>query len=354
MEPIERSMEQQADQSFDLWQRNNQLVRRAARPCWAPGAVGAPEYASLRFRCSSFSPLPPLSWANPDDVWKNMLLKDAVYVRDKNVFQRHPEIEERMRTMLLDWLMEVAELYKLHRETYYLAQDFFDRFLATQENMKYKLQLIGVTCLFLAAKIEEIHPPRLHELSYYADDSCEMMKMELIIMKALNWCLTPITVVSWLDIYLQVAYSKDLQHFLLPQYPHTAYLKIMELLDLVTLDVRSLEYSYRILAASALYHCTNCEHLQELTGYTWADLRRCIHFLLPFAIAINDAGRSTKLEYFPGVDIAEMHLIQTYWDRAELLKNARSIGKMMEGLEMIQGEGHSSRVLTPPLTTEKP
>lgn len=51
--------------------------------------------------------------------------------------------------------VQVCEAYKLHRETFYLAQDFFDRFMATQQDVvKTLLQLIGVTSLFIAAKLE--------------------------------------------------------------------------------------------------------------------------------------------------------------------------------------------------------
>lgn len=46
-------------------------------------------------------------------------------------------------------------MYKLHRETFYLAQDYFDRFMATQTNVfKSTLQLIGISSLFIAAKME--------------------------------------------------------------------------------------------------------------------------------------------------------------------------------------------------------
>jgi hypothetical protein len=50
---------------------------------------------------------------------------------------------------------QVCEVYKLHKETYYLAVDFVDRFLATAEDViTERLQLLGVTALFIAAKIE--------------------------------------------------------------------------------------------------------------------------------------------------------------------------------------------------------
>ena len=49
-----------------------------------------------------------LSWANRDDVWKNMINKEESYVRDKLYMQRHPLLQPKMRTILLDWLMEVS------------------------------------------------------------------------------------------------------------------------------------------------------------------------------------------------------------------------------------------------------
>lgn len=49
----------------------------------------------------------------------------------------------------------MSEVYSLHRQTTYLAQDFFDRFMLTQEDVrKDRLQLLGITALFIASKIE--------------------------------------------------------------------------------------------------------------------------------------------------------------------------------------------------------
>lgn len=102
------------------------------------------------------SPLPSLPWADGTQVWSLMCLGDqkSVTQRDPQMFQRHPTLQPRMRAILLDWLIEVCEVYKLHRETYYLAMDYIDRYLSTHQNVpKNQLQLIGITCLFIAAKV---------------------------------------------------------------------------------------------------------------------------------------------------------------------------------------------------------
>ena len=64
-----------------------------------------------------------------------------------------------MRSILIDWLVEVAEEYRLVPETLYLAVNYIDRFLAHVPVNRSKLQLVGVTCMLIASKYEEIHPP---------------------------------------------------------------------------------------------------------------------------------------------------------------------------------------------------
>lgn len=102
------------------------------------------------------SPLPSFPWADGSLVWSHMCLGDqkTLIQRDPQMFQRHPTLQPQMRAILLDWLIEVCEVYKLHRETYYLAMDYIDRYLSIHHDVpKNELQLIGITCLFLASKV---------------------------------------------------------------------------------------------------------------------------------------------------------------------------------------------------------
>jgi len=160
------------------------------------------------------APLPELSWANKQEMWDLMVKKETgMYKRHtaEGMLSRHPALQPRMRAILLDWLIEVCEVYRLHRETFYLAVDFIDRFLGVAPAVpKNRLQLIGVTSLFIGAKIEEIYPPKLQEFAYVTDGACteeEILQMELMILKGLNWGLSPMTPNAWMRMYMQICHG---------------------------------------------------------------------------------------------------------------------------------------------------
>ena len=60
-------------------------------------------------------------------------------------------ISPKMRAVLVDWLVEVAEEFKLHAETLHLAVSYVDRFLTMNVVTRDKLQLLGVTAMLVAA-----------------------------------------------------------------------------------------------------------------------------------------------------------------------------------------------------------
>ncbi|CAH3139955.1 unnamed protein product [Porites lobata] len=280
-------------------------------------------------------PLPELDWADPKEVWSIMLHKDRKYCRDPLYFRRHSFLQPRMRAILLDWLTEVCEVYKLHRETYYLALDFIDRYLSIKHDIaKQRLQLVGTTALFIAAKIEEIYPPKLSEFAYVTDGACtenEILDEELLMLKALNWNLSPITINSWLNIYLQLSClaSKNgkTPNFHLPKYPQQQFIQVTQLLDLCVLDTGSLQFSYSILAASALYHMLPV-NIEQVTGHSWEELYPCIQWMKSFADVTIEKGTLT-LKAFEHVSREDAHNVQTHavdlalLDKAQELQNSR-------------------------------
>ena len=65
--------------------------------------------------------------------------------------QQQRDINSNMRSILVDWLVEVAEEYRLHAETLFLSVNYLDRFLSKNQVVRDKLQLVGITCMLVAS-----------------------------------------------------------------------------------------------------------------------------------------------------------------------------------------------------------
>ena len=85
---------------------------------------------------------------------------------DPNYFQSKRDLNPRMRSMLLDWIIEVCHACGFKRKTYHAAAVILDTFLTKVENLeRNSLQLAGVTCLAIAAKIEVIYIKKINFLN---------------------------------------------------------------------------------------------------------------------------------------------------------------------------------------------
>ncbi|KFO81909.1 Cyclin-A1, partial [Cuculus canorus] len=120
--------------------------------------------------------------------------------------RKQPDITTGMRAILVDWLVEVGEEYKLQAETLYLAVNFLDRFLSCMSVLRGKLQLVGTAALLLASKYEEIYPPEVDEFVYITDDTYtkrQLLRMEHLFLKVLAFDLTAPTINQFLLQYIQ-------------------------------------------------------------------------------------------------------------------------------------------------------
>ena len=75
-----------------------------------------------------------------------------------------------MRSILVDWLVEVCFKFKFQKETIFITINYIDRFLSKFNVNKKELQLVGVTALFIASKFQEIYPPNIKDFIYITDN----------------------------------------------------------------------------------------------------------------------------------------------------------------------------------------
>ena len=113
------------------------------------------------------------------DMYEHFRLKEQstsirpVFMEDQQF------INERMRSILVDWLVEVHLKFKLVPETLYLTVNIIDRYIAKTEVSRPKLQLVGVTALLIASKYEEIYPPELRDLVYICDRAYSKLEVSI-------------------------------------------------------------------------------------------------------------------------------------------------------------------------------
>ena len=95
-----------------------------------------------------------------------------------------------MRAVLMDWLVQVHHRFGLLPETLFLCANLIDRFLSCKVVSLGKLQLVGATALFIAAKYEEINCPSVQEIVYMVDGGYtvqEILKAERFMLTMLSF-----------------------------------------------------------------------------------------------------------------------------------------------------------------------
>jgi len=152
----------------------------------------------------------------------------------------------KMRAVLVDWLVEVQQQFKLLQETFFLTLDIVDRYLNCEGRHVHKsqLQLVGVSAMFLASKIEEIYAPEISDFVYITDDTYtadEIRCTELRILNVLDFKLNKPSSLVFLRRFSKAGDVDILQHNLA---------KYVLELALVEYPLVSLRPS--LLAASAL------------------------------------------------------------------------------------------------------
>ncbi|XP_017978300.1 PREDICTED: cyclin-B2-3 [Theobroma cacao] len=120
------------------------------------------------------------------------------------------DIKERMRGILIDWLIEVHYKFELMEETLYLTVNLIDRFLAIQQVVRKKLQLVGVTAMLLACKYEEVSVPVVEDLILISDKAYsrkEVLDMEKLMINTLQFNLSFPTPYVFMRRFLKDAQS---------------------------------------------------------------------------------------------------------------------------------------------------
>jgi hypothetical protein len=162
-----------------------------------------------------------------------------------NYMVHQDDLEWKMRGILVDWLIEVHTRFHLLPETLFLAVNIIDRFLSSKVVQLDRLQLVGVTAMFIASKYEEVLSPHVQNFRHVADDGFteeEILSAERYILSALDYDLSYPNPMNFLR-RISKADNYDIQTRTLGKY----------LLEISLLDHRFMDYLPSHVAASAMF-----------------------------------------------------------------------------------------------------
>ncbi|KAA8517350.1 hypothetical protein F0562_017644 [Nyssa sinensis] len=191
-----------------------------------------------------------------------------------------PEINERMRAILIDWLIEVHHKFELMPETLYLTINIVDRYLSMKTVLRKELQLVGISAMLMASKYEEIWAPEVNDFVCISDSAYtheQVLIMEKRILGELEWNLTVPTPYVFLVRFIKASVpDQDMENM--------GYF----LGELGMMNYATLMYCPSMVAASAVYaaRCTLNkspvwnETLKLHTGFSEPQLMDCAKLLV--------------------------------------------------------------------------
>lgn len=176
------------------------------------------------------------------DYYKEL---ELVTMPNANYMDHQDDLEWKMRGILVDWLIEVHTRFRLLPETLFLAINIVDRFLSSKVVPLDKLQLVGITAMFIASKYEEVLSPHVGNFVHVADDGFtidEVLSAERYTLTTLKYDLSYPNPMNFLR-RISKADNYDIQTRTVGKY----------LMEISLVDHRFLEYRQSHVAAASMY-----------------------------------------------------------------------------------------------------
>ncbi|KAK2656868.1 hypothetical protein Ddye_009920 [Dipteronia dyeriana] len=198
--------------------------------------------------CDAQNPLAVVEYV--EDLYAHYRKMESFSCASPNYMAQQFDINERMRAILIDWLIEVHDKFDLMNETLFLSVNLIDRFLSQQTMVRKKLQLVGLVAMLLACKYEEVSVPVVGDLILISDKAYtrkDILEMESLMLNTLQFNMSVPTPYVFVRRFLKAAQSdKKLE------------LLSFFLIELSFVEYEMLKFSPSLLAAAAIYtaQCT--------------------------------------------------------------------------------------------------
>ena len=182
-----------------------------------------------------------------NEIYSNLLYDEKeIKLKPKLGYMKvQNDINEQMRAILIDWLIEVHYRFRLKSETLFQTVWIIDTYLSIYHIIRARLQLLGIASLLISCKSQEIYYPQLNELIDMTDGAYvkeELIEFEAHVLKVLNFNIVSPTSNDFYNIIAK-AFNFDNRQYFLGKY----------FLESSLIDYQMIKYSSSVIAVSCAY-----------------------------------------------------------------------------------------------------
>jgi len=181
-------------------------------------------------------------------IYRNLLMEEEKDISAMPVYEEiksQKEINLQMRSILVDWIIDVHYKFGFTDETLFMTILIIDRYISYKQISRIKFQLLGITSMLLACKHEEINVPKVEDFIYITDNAYtknEVFHMENDILNALNFELLYPSPIKFYEI-LSLKFNFDKFHHLLGKY----------LMESFLIDLNWINYKPSVISCACIY-----------------------------------------------------------------------------------------------------
>ena len=181
-------------------------------------------------------------------IYYNLLVEENQELNQKPVvtyMKSQKEINEQMRSILVDWIIDVHYKFGFTDETLFMTILIIDRYCSLEQVARIKYQCLGITALMISCKHEEINVPKVEDFIYITDNAYtkeEVFKMENDVLSKLNFELLYPSPIKFYE-YLSLHFNFNKKHHMLGKY----------LMETFLLDLKWMKYKPSIISCACTY-----------------------------------------------------------------------------------------------------
>ena len=196
-----------------------------------------------------------------DEILYSLLKEESDFISKKIIdhsylFDETNEISPEMRAMVVDWLLEVHQIFHFQEKCLFTTIQIIDKYLSKKNIGIEQFQLLSLTALNIASKQEEVEYPILDNFITISKNTItkkEMIDMENNVISTINFEILSPTILDFFQLYAAVCNLNPVE-----------ISQGLYIMNIILIDINMLKHKNSILAFVVLKLITKEEKLKEL------------------------------------------------------------------------------------------